>query len=101
MKVNKYFNQIDRQKRIEDKIDRYYNAMKSDKIREVLDKMPKNQKTLDVIENQLSEYIKDIEGDNPQEKWGNLVTGIKAVENVVKKNKKKEELSIDKKEEMK
>ena len=74
--MKNFFSKEQKSVRIEQKIMKYYNAMDNPKIRETLDKMPKNQETLDIIEKELSGVVKDVDGVSEKDKWTRFVNSI-------------------------
>ncbi len=83
--MKNFFSPKESQKRIEAKINKYYDSIESEKIRSILDQMPKNKETLDIIESELSEFIKNMEGDSEVEKWSRFMTGVKRLDSIVSK----------------
>ncbi len=67
VKSNKFSNKRIKQKRIEEKIGRYYRAIDSEKIRAILDRMPKDRDTLSTIEESLSTLLRDKDGESKKE----------------------------------
>ena len=84
MMKNKFYNKARKQENINKKLKKYYDAIESEDIKTILDKMPKNQETLDIIEGELSEFIKKIEGDSDTEKWGDFMSRVRRLEKIIK-----------------
>ena len=82
-----WFSNKHKQKRLEKKINKYRNAFQSDKIKELIDVMPKNEATLEVIETKLNKVIDGIEGRTTNEKWAKLKGGMMYLTDLLKKNK--------------
>ena len=89
-KDKNYFHPDKVQKRLENKIDTYCKSFKDPSIRNTIGKMPKNQETLDVIEQELQTYLDQspVTGDSNKEKWGKLLDGIQTISKVAKKDGK-------------
>ena len=86
--MKNFFSPKERNKRIEKKIKRYYNAIDNQKIRGIIDKMDKNQQTLDIIEGELNKFIKDVPGNSNKEKWKSLLGSMKLAEKIIDKSEK-------------
>lgn len=70
---------------ISDTIERYYNAIENEKIREILDKLPKTKETLQIIEEELAHFIQDVDGESETEKWRTLVDGVQHMDKIIEK----------------
>lgn len=84
---NKFFNKISNQKRVEDTIQKYYDSIHSERIRELLDQMPKNKETLSIIEDELNKLSENVEGTTSKEKWSNIMKGVEVVEEFIGQQK--------------
>jgi hypothetical protein len=72
-KKDKFFSKDKVQKRIEEKLEKYRIAVNDENFRKTLDKMPKTQATLDVIEQELESVVTNVRGKTSHEKWFNLM----------------------------
>lgn len=64
---------------IEEKISTYRRAIQDKRIQDTIDQMPKNQQTLDIIEEELQEIVKDIPANSERERWQKLMQGVNLV----------------------
>ena len=69
---NKYFTPEAVQARIEEKIEKYYNAFKDEDVRRTLEQMPKNAETLAIIEAELETVVEGLSGESSHERWFNF-----------------------------
>ena len=88
---NKFFTKSAVQKRVEDRLLRYYNAIDNQSVKDLLDKMPKNRETLDIIEDQLDLIVSGMDKkDTEINKWKKLMYSVETAALVAKYQQEKE-----------
>jgi len=88
---NKFFNKSAVQKRLEDRLLRYYNAIDNQSVKDLLDQMPKNRETLDIIEDQLDLIVSGMDKkDTETNKWKKLMYSVETAALVAKYQQEKE-----------
>ena len=76
MRNNRFYNTKDKQTRLENKIKIYKEAFQDKNIRDSIDKLPKTEETLQIIESELQHVVAGMKGSEA-EKWAMMLKGLK------------------------